>query len=46
LSECAKTLIALRGPGGRALKADRSLIDLIMELKVDCPRIKESWHVS
>jgi hypothetical protein len=29
-------LIALRGFGDHALKADRTLFDLIMKLKVDC----------
>jgi hypothetical protein len=29
----------------RALKADRSLIDLIMRLKADCPEIKEYLHI-
>jgi hypothetical protein len=39
-------LIVLRGSGDRALKADRSLIDLIMKLKVDCPKIKKYLHIS
>jgi hypothetical protein len=30
----------------RALKVDRSLIDLIMRLKADCPEIKEYLHIS
>jgi hypothetical protein len=32
-------LTALRSSKDRALKADRSLIDLIVGLKVDCPEI-------
>jgi hypothetical protein len=40
-SECAETLVALRGPGGHALKVDRSMTDLIVEPKVDCPKIQE-----
>jgi hypothetical protein len=39
-------LIALRGLGDRALKADRSLIDPIMKLKVDCYEIQEYLYVS
>jgi hypothetical protein len=39
-------LIVLRGPKERALKADRSLIDPIMKLKADCPKIQEYLHVS
>jgi hypothetical protein len=38
--------IALRSSGDHALKADRSLIDPIMKLKVDCPEIQEYLHVS
>jgi hypothetical protein len=38
-------LIALRGSGDRALKADRSLIDSIIKLKADCPEIQEYLHV-
>jgi hypothetical protein len=38
-------LIILCGPGDHALKADQSLIDLIMKLKADCPKIKEYLHV-
>jgi hypothetical protein len=38
--------IILRGFGARALKADRSLIDLIMKLKADCPKIQEYLHIS
>jgi hypothetical protein len=38
-------LIALCGSEDRALKADRSLIDPIMNLKVDCPEIQEYLHV-
>jgi hypothetical protein len=38
--------IALRGSGDRALKADRSLIDSIMKLIVDCLDIQEYLHVS
>jgi hypothetical protein len=45
-SRCAETLIALRDSEDRALKADRSLIDPIMELKADCPEIQEYLHVS
>jgi hypothetical protein len=33
-------LIVLRGFEDRALKADRSLIDPIMEVKADCPKIQ------
>jgi hypothetical protein len=44
------TLIAIwakfRGPRGRALKADRSLFDPIVKLKMDCPKIHEYLHVS
>jgi hypothetical protein len=36
----------LRGFGDRALKVDRSLIDPIMKLKVDCPKIQEYLHIS
>jgi hypothetical protein len=39
-------LIALRGSGDRALKADQSLIDLIMKLKMVCSEIQEYLHVS
>jgi hypothetical protein len=39
-------LIALRGSEDHALKAGRSLIDLIMKLKADCPEIQEYLHVS
>jgi hypothetical protein len=39
-------LIALRGPKGRALKADRSLSDPIVKLKADYPGIQEYLHVS
>jgi hypothetical protein len=38
-------LITLCGPGDHALKADRSLIDLIMKLKADCSKIQEYLHV-
>jgi hypothetical protein len=38
-------LIALRGSRDHTLKADRSLIDPIMKLKVDCPEIQEYLHV-
>jgi hypothetical protein len=34
-----ETLIALRGSGDRALKADWSLTDPIVKLKADCPEI-------
>jgi hypothetical protein len=46
LSWCAETLIVLRGSGDCVLKADRSLIDLIIKLKADCPEIQEHLHVS
>jgi hypothetical protein len=39
-------LIALCGFGDRALKPDRSLIDPIMKLKMNCPKIQEYLHVS
>jgi hypothetical protein len=39
-------LVALRSPRDRALKADQSLIDPIMKLKADCPKIQEYLHVS
>jgi hypothetical protein len=39
-------LIALRGPRGRALKADQSLSDLIMKLEADCLRIQGYLHIS
>jgi hypothetical protein len=45
-SWCAETLIFLQGSGDHALKADRSLIDPIIKLKADCPKIQEYLHVS
>jgi hypothetical protein len=39
-------LIALRGSRDRALKADWSLINSIIKIKVDCPEIQECFHVS
>jgi hypothetical protein len=33
-------LVALRGRKGRALKADRAMLDPIMKLKADCPEIE------
>jgi hypothetical protein len=39
-------LIALRGSGDHALKADRSLIDSIMKLIVDCLDNQEYLHIS
>jgi hypothetical protein len=33
-------LVALRGPKGRAFKADRVMLDPIVKLKVDCPEIQ------
>jgi hypothetical protein len=39
-------LIALCGSVDRTLKADWSLIDLIMKLKVDCSEMQEYLHVS
>jgi hypothetical protein len=39
-------LVAFHDPGDHALKADRSLIVLITELKADCPKIQEYLHVS
>jgi hypothetical protein len=39
-------LIALRGFGDRALKVDRSLIVLIIKLKVDCPEMQEYLHIN
>jgi hypothetical protein len=33
-------LVALRGPKGRALKADQVMLDLIMKFKADCPKIQ------
>jgi hypothetical protein len=39
-------LIALRDSLDHALKADRSLINLIMKLKADYPEIQEYSHVS
>jgi hypothetical protein len=39
-------LITLRGSRGRALKANRSLSNSVIELKVDCPRIQIYLHVS
>jgi hypothetical protein len=41
-----ETLIVLRGFKDYALKVVRSLIDLIIKLKADCPQIKEYLHVS
>jgi hypothetical protein len=38
--------IVLRGPKGRALKVNRSLSDMIIELKADCPKIQIYLHVS
>jgi hypothetical protein len=38
-------LVVLRGSGDRALKADQSLIDPIMKLNADCPKIQEYLHV-
>jgi hypothetical protein len=38
-SLCTKMLVALRSPKGRTLKADQTVLDLIMKLKVDCPEI-------
>jgi hypothetical protein len=45
-SYCTETLIALRGPRGCALKANRSLFNSIIELKADCPGIQIYLHVS
>jgi hypothetical protein len=45
-SECAETLDVLRAPRGHDLKVGRSLIDTIMKLKADFPKIHESLHVS
>jgi hypothetical protein len=39
-------LVALRGPGDHDLNAGQLLIDLIMNLKVDCPKIQEYLHIS
>jgi hypothetical protein len=39
-------LIVLRGSGDRTLKADGSLIYLIIKLKANCPEIEEYLHVS
>jgi hypothetical protein len=39
-------LFVLSGSGDRALKADRSLINSVMKLKMDCPKIQEYLHVS
>jgi hypothetical protein len=39
-------LVVLCGFGDRALKAERSLIDLIMKLRADCSEIHEYLHVS
>jgi hypothetical protein len=39
-------LIILSGPRDHALKADRLLIDSIMEPKADCSKIQEYLHVS
>jgi hypothetical protein len=39
-------LVALRDPGNHALKADWSLFDPIMKLKMDCPKILEYLDVS
>jgi hypothetical protein len=39
-------LIALHGPGDRALKADRPLTNPIMKLKVNYHEIQEYLHVS
>jgi hypothetical protein len=38
--------VILCGPRDRALKANRSLIDLIMRLKLDCPKIQWYLHIS
>jgi hypothetical protein len=45
-SRCAETLIVLRSPRDRALKVHRSLIDPIMKLKADYPKIQEYLHAS
>jgi hypothetical protein len=39
-------LITMHGSGDHTLKANRSLIDSIMKLKADCPKIQEYLHVS
>jgi hypothetical protein len=39
-------LVPLHGPRGRALKANRSLSDPIVELKADGPEIQIYLHVS
>jgi hypothetical protein len=39
-------LIALCGSDDRALKTDRSLIDPIIKLKADCPKIQTYLHIS
>jgi hypothetical protein len=36
----------LRGPEDRTLKVDQLLIDSIMKLKADFPKIQEYLHVS
>jgi hypothetical protein len=38
--------IALRGSKDHTLKADWLLIDPVMKLKADCPKIQEYLHVS
>jgi hypothetical protein len=40
LSLCIETLVALRGPKGHTLKADRAMLDPIVKLKVDCSEIQ------
>jgi hypothetical protein len=39
-------LIALCGSDDHTLKSDRSLIDPVIKLKADCPKIQEYLHVS
>jgi hypothetical protein len=44
--KCTEMFIALHSPRGHTLKADRSLYDPIVELKVDYPKIQVYLHVN
>jgi hypothetical protein len=39
-------LVVLCGTGDHAMKANRSLINLIMKLKADYPKVQEYLHIS
>jgi hypothetical protein len=44
--KCVEMLLVLHCPRDHALKADQSLIDLIMKLKADFPKIHEYLYIS